>query len=447
MKLPRVMFAAGASGSGKTTIVCGILQALVNRNMKLASFKCGPDYIDPLFHKAVIETEAKNLDTFFTGDELTKYLFAKTASKVDFSIMEGVMGFYDGAGVTQLKASSYDLAKVTKTPVILIVNAKGMSLSVAAYIKGFLEYKEDSQIAGVLFNQMSPMVYETLKPVIEMELGIKVFGYVPKMEQEVLQSRHLGLVKPDELPQMKQWLMHLAKQMERSVDLDGILALGKTASELSITDPNVEKGWEKESVTIAVAKDEGFCFYYEDNLELLETLGARLLYFSPIHDKQLPKNADGMILGGGYPELYLESLSKNETMKQSIYEACENHLPYLAECGGFMYLHETMKNLEKQSYPMAGVIKGCAYPTEKLSRFGYIQLEPLQIKAHEFHYYDSTNNGTAQVAKKPFGKRQWNCMHETDVSLAGFPHLYYYSNPQVAKLFLTHCKQYKHRNE
>ena len=236
MKIPRVLLAAGASGSGKTLITCGLLQALVNRNLKTASFKCGPDYIDPMFHSRVIGTKSRNLDTFFTDENRTRYLLAKNAADCEIAVMEGVMGYYDGVGGTTSRASAYDLAKTTDTPVILIVNSRGMSVSLAAYVKGFLEYKKDSHICGVIFNQMSPMLYPRMKQLLEEELSVKVLGYVPKVEDCVIESRHLGLVLPEEIPELKNRLQKLAEVLEKTLDIDGILELAQTAPELQAPD-------------------------------------------------------------------------------------------------------------------------------------------------------------------------------------------------------------------
>ena len=458
MNIPRILLAAGASGSGKTLITCGLLQALVNRGMKVASFKCGPDYIDPMFHSRVIGTQSANLDTFFTSENVTRYLLEKNASGCDIAVMEGVMGYYDGVGGTTTKASAFDLAQVTDTPVILIVNSKGMSLSLAAYIKGFLEYKENSQISGVIFNQMSPMLYPRVKELVEMELGISVLGYVPRVEDCVIESRHLGLVLPEEIPELKERLGKLAQVLEDTLDMEGILKLASTAPQLPVKKDLLEEdeafGFQlPEPVRIGVAEDEAFCFFYKDNFRLLETMGAELVRFSPIHDEALPEHLDGLLLYGGYPELKGRELEENAAMRNAVKNALKQGMPCMAECGGFMYLHEEMEDMDGQMRRMAGVIPGNVFRTPRLSRFGYIFLESRRgkdygrIPAHEFHYFDSTNCGDAFKASKPVGKRSWNCIHEEEKMMAGFPHLYYYGNPRVPRDFLRNCLAYKKERE
>lgn len=449
-KVPRILLGAAASGSGKTLITCGLLQALKNRKLQVTSFKCGPDYIDPMFHSRVIGTKSRNLDSFFADEDTVRYLLEKNARDCEISVIEGVMGYYDGLAGISAKASAYDVAKITKTPAVLIVNAKGMSLSAAAFIKGFVEYQEDSQIRGVILNQVSSMMYPRLKQIIEEELSIKVYGYVPVVKDCVLESRHLGLVMPEEIVDLQQKLMELAEILEKSVDIDGLLELAEHAEELPVQESPVAYHTGRK-IRIALAKDETFCFFYQDNLELLEEMGAELVPFSPIHDKKLPEHIDGMLFHGGYPELYAKKLSENKEMLAAVCAAVQTGIPYMAECGGFMYLHQEMEDMEGHSWPMAGVIHGKSWRTPRLTRFGYITLEDGTcfgehvgaIRAHEFHYFDSDCCGEAYTAKKPLSSRSWKCIHSDGQGMSGFPHMYYYSNLRVPEQFLRACEERK----
>lgn len=463
MKIPRILLAAGASGSGKTLITCGLLQVLVNRGKKVASFKCGPDYIDPMFHSRVIGTKSRNLDTFFTSAERTRYLLGRNAADCDIAVMEGVMGYYDGVGGTTSKASAYDLAVTTDTPVVLIVNSRGMSVSLAAYVKGFLEYKENSHIRGVILNQMSPALYPRMKKLLEEELGIAVLGYVPRVEDCVIESRHLGLVLPEEIPELKDRLFRLSEILEKSLDIEGILTLASRAGELQVPESLAHQDEAfsyrvPKDIRIGVADDEAFCFFYEDNFRLLQEMGAELVHFSPLHDRSLPDKLDGLLLYGGYPELYGKALEENVSLRDALAAALRDGMPCMAECGGFMYLHQEMEGMDGKSYKMAGVIPGRAFRTPRLGRFGYITLtqnpESMEAKdwqgeipAHEFHYFDSTNCGDAFYASKPQSTRGWNCMHAAGRILAGFPHLYYYGNPQVPRRFLENCLEYRRERQ
>lgn len=453
MRAPRVMLAAPASGSGKTLITCGLLQALVNRKMKTSAFKCGPDYIDPMFHSKIMGIESKNLDTYFASDEIVRYLFGKTASHTDIAVLEGVMGYYDGIAGISTNGSAYHVANVVESPVILVVDTKGMSLSVTALIKGYLEFRPDSRIAGVILNRMSAALYSRVKEQIESELQIKVFGYVPKTEEYVIASRHLGLITPDEVEHLHETLNGLADMLETTLDVDGIIALAQSAPDITYEEPKLPK--LEEPVTIGVAKDEAFCFYYRDNLELLEKMGAKIQFFSPLHDREMPKDLDGLILYGGYPELHGQALSENVTMRSQMKAELEAGLPYLAECGGFMYLHEWLTDPEGQNWPMLGWIHGSVYKRKTFQRFGYIEVtgqkdqilgkKGCSCKAHEFHYYESTTNGDAFLAQKPMVDRNWLCIHGDEQGCAGFPHLYYYSNPEMIYHFLETCKKRKQR--
>ncbi|MCD7737019.1 MAG: cobyrinic acid a,c-diamide synthase [Lachnospiraceae bacterium] len=559
LHLPRIMLAAPSSGSGKTMITCGILEAFCRRGLNPASFKCGPDYIDPMFHARVIGTPSRNLDTFFTEPEVTRYLFAKTAKNAGISVLEGVMGIYDGLGGISAKASSYDLALVTKTPIVLVVNAHGMSLSVIPLIKGYLDYQKQCMetlfhrssgtagsahsenasrlgegfIRGVILNQMTKTTYLLLRDEIERQTGIRLYGYVPRLDDAAVESRHLGLVTPGEIADLKVRLGRLGEELEQCLDLDGLISLAQEAEDYEEETPPHECSAagcaphektlrvgvareetpphecsaagcapHKKTLRVGVARDEAFCFCYQDNLDLLKQLGAEIVPFSPLCDSKLPEHIGGLILYGGYPELYARQLSENQAMRAAIREKIENGIPYLAECGGFMYLHEQMEDMEGNVWPMCGCIHGSAYRTPKLGRFGYITLStqcleseasneldgsdgrvcpdglrrtvvdetdgkagldelqrtaadetdrPVQwktgflrpgetIRAHEFHYFDSTDPGHDYKAVKPTGKRTWDCIHASDHSVAGYPHLYYWSNPEFAARFLECVK-------
>lgn len=473
---PRMMLAAPKSGSGKTMMACGLLTAFLNRKISCRSFKCGPDYIDPMFHRYVLNIDGGNLDTFFLEKERVRAQFTAQAKGAGLSVIEGVMGYYDGVGGDSTWASSYEVACTVDAPVVLVLDCKGASLSLAALAKGFLEYRENSHIRGVILNRTSEPMAKRLKPAME-ELGLRVYGYLPECEEGRLDSRHLGLVLPGEQRDLKEQLDRLAGKLEETIDMDGLLRLGQSAAPLSIppqfgegagllleamkeamvlpkygedaASPSHHSAVEKE-VLIGLAQDEAFCFYYQENLKLLEEMGAKLIPFSPVHDKKLPDGIQGILFGGGYPELYSEKLSQNKSMIGDIRRVSARSLPILAECGGFMYLHEVLETRDGKIYPMAGIIPGKAFPTSHLSRFGYIEVFPSEdgpflkkgesIRGHEFHYWDSTNNGSRMEARKPGGKKHWNCVHAQGNLLAGFPHFYYPSNPVFAKRFLEACR-------
>ena len=453
--IPRILIGAGGSGCGKTTFTCGLLRALHQAGRRPVSFKCGPDYIDPMFHTEVLGIPSRNLDLFFTEENTVNYLLAKHSKMGDMVVMEGVMGYYDGLAGISSEASSFHLARATKTPALLLVDGRGKSLSLLAEIKGFLEFTEDSRISGVILNRISPMMYPELKAMIEDRLGVRVYGYIPKMDDCSLESRHLGLVTAKEIKDLQAIINRLAEQIKESVDLEAIIRLAEGAVPVACRKPELPAPCEKR-ISIGVARDNAFCFYYEDNLELLRELGADLVFFSPISDRALPEGISGLMLGGGYPELYLSQLAANETMRTCMKKAIEGGMPCMAECGGFMYLHDRLGGRDGSFYPMVGAIDGQSYPTKKLGRFGYITLTAnhdnllcragQQLKGHEFHYWDSTAAGDAFYAEKPLRSRSWECIHGRETLFAGYPHVYFYSNPQAAKNFLNACMGYESGN-
>lgn len=449
----RIMIAAPQSGSGKTLITCALLQALKEKNYYLESFKCGPDYIDPMFHKTVLGISSRNLDPFFTEDSITRMLLAKGQDSRDLAVIEGVMGLYDGLGGIREEASSYALAKATNTPILLTVNARGMGRSLLALLSGFLQYDTAHLIKGVILNQTPSSFASVLSKEIEETFHIPVVASFPVRDDVRIESRHLGLVMPYELEDIQSRLKIASQVLCENANIEQILEIAKSAPKLEYdVKRDIKQKLTEKTIRIGVARDEAFCFYYEDNLDLLKSLGAKLIFFSPLHDDTLPKDLDGILFGGGYPELYLKELEENESMRNSVKSAIENKMPSLAECGGFMYLHDTIFDSEKKPYKMAGVIHACCMKKERLVRFGYLTLNSktdsfLQkgetIRGHEFHYYDSEDNGECAIAKKPVGTRSWECVHAGSDHWWGFAHLSYYSNPKFAEKFAEACRSYK----
>lgn len=449
----RIMIAAPQSGSGKTLITCALLQALKEKNYYLESFKCGPDYIDPMFHKTVLGISSRNLDPFFTEDSITRMLLAKGQDSRDLAVIEGVMGLYDGLGGIREEASSYALAKATNTPIILTVNARGMGRSLLALLSGFLQYDTAHLIKGVILNQTPSSFASVLAKEIEETFHIPVVASFPVRDDVRIESRHLGLVMPYELEDIQSRLKIASQVLCENANIEQILEIAKSAPKLEYdVESDIKHKITEKTIRIGVARDEAFCFYYEDNLDLLKSLGAKLIFFSPIHDDTLPKDLDGILFGGGYPELYLKELEENESMRNSVKSAIENKMPSLAECGGFMYLHDTIFDSEKKPYKMAGVIHAGCMKKERLVRFGYLTLNSKTdsflkkgetIRGHEFHYYDSEDNGECAIAKKPVGTKSWECVHAGSDHWWGFAHLSYYSNPKFAEKFAEACRSYK----
>lgn len=433
---PRVMFAATRSGSGKTTVTCGVLAALKKQNIKVQAYKCGPDYIDPMFHRTVLGINTGNLDTFFAGADAIGRILARDTKDAELIVMEGVMGYYDGVGGTTTMASSYELSKVTKTPVVLIVDARGASVTLAAIIRGIMEYKKDSRIVGVILNRVSPMFYSRIKHVIETECGIPVLGYLPEDASFAVPSRHLGLLQPDEMQKQRDWVETVAEAARKTIDIDGILEIAAQAEMLQIQKATgeTEKSKFPAGYRIGVARDAAFSFYYRENLRMLEDMGATLVYFSPLTDAHVSE-VDALIFGGGYPELYAKQLYENQSMRASVWQALEAGMPCHAECGGFLYLGKSLADAEGNVYEMVGFLDGAGFRTERLQRFGYVELAPQEadafavntvLRGHEFHYWDSTDCGDACLAWKPLSKQKtYPCMVKKKGTFAGFPHLYY----------------------
>lgn len=453
---PRILVCAPRSGSGKTSFTCGLLRALQRRGMAPLACKCGPDYIDPMFHRAVIGVPSRNVDLFFMTEEMACDLLKRTSQKCDIAVIEGAMGYYDGIASSE-EASAWHVSRATATPAVLVVDAHGAARSLAAEVLGFVRMRIDSGIAGVVLNRVSASYYPQIKSAIEEETGIPVLGFVPKLPEAMFESRHLGLVTAEELPDLQAKVDALADAVEEHVDIDALLKLAGCGTEDDrreharlVIDQHDQM--DVSPPIIAVARDEAFCFYYEETFDLLERMGATIAEFSPLHDGALPEGACGLFLGGGYPELHAQALSENVAMRTAVAQAIRAGMPTIAECGGFLYLHETLSDADGDSWSMAGVISGEAHNSGKLGQFGYVALEAHgegllvepgdTLRAHEFHYWASSNAGEAFTARKPQSNRSWECCHELSSLHAGFPHLYLPASPKAAQRFVDACMAY-----
>lgn len=364
------------------------------------------------------------------------------------------MGYYDGIALSD-EASAWDVARTIDAPTVLVVDGRGRARSIAAEVNGFVRFKNPSNIVGVVINRTTEGMYERLKDVIERDCGVTVFGYLPKLDA-TLESRHLGLVTAAEVDDLRGKLNGIARHVERCVDVDGLLGLARSAPALRYG-PEAIPAPVLDAPTIAVARDDAFCFYYDDTLRLLERLGARLVYFSPLSDGRLPEGTGGLYLGGGYPELHAEKLSANKLLHGAIRAALGAGMPVIAECGGFMYLHERMEDDAGALWPMVGAIAGSSFKTGKLTRFGYVSLTARRdnllcaagesLPAHEFHYWDSNDPGGAFRAQKPQSTRGWDCAHADESRYAGYPHLCLHAVPEAAARFVRACAQWAKRGE
>ena len=442
------LLAAPRSGSGKTTMTCALLMALKRRGCAPCAFKSGPDYIDPMFHRAVLGVESRSLDLFFSAPETVRTLYAKGAAGHGAAVCEGAMGFYDGLGGVSDRASAWHLADTLDLPVLLVVEPKGQSLTLAAELNGLKNFRTPSHIAGILLNNCTARMYALLAPMLEKETGLPVLGFLPKLPEAVIGSRHLGLYTAAEVENLQQKLALLADAAEEHIDWPRLLALCEKEPPALPVQPETPPA----RVRIAVAQDEAFCFTYAETLEAFRDAGAEVVFFSPLRDTALPENIGGLYLPGGYPELHAKELSENTSLLREIKRKIKSGLPTAAECGGFLYLGQSLTDAEGQSWPMAGVLPGEAKNAGRLVRFGYAALsadsDSMLFRAgesfpiHEFHHWDSTANGTALAAKKPVGGAEWRCGFVNEHFYAGFPHLYWAGTP-LPQRFAAAAENYR----
>ncbi len=440
MENPAVIINGTHSGSGKTTISLGIMAALKERGLTVQPYKCGPDFIDPNLHKLVTQRSSRNLDLWMMGEKFCKHSFYNNNRDADISIIEGVMGMFDGE-----LGSGHALGKALDIPSILVIDTSSMAQSAAAIVKGF-EVISEGRVHGVIANRIgSTRHLELIRQSIEQHCDARFLGHLPRSLNFSIPSRHLGLHLAEDEPISRKNLGELAKIIETCVDIETLFAIAdKTPILCPLSSP---ENTNKPGPRIGIARDRAFCFYYQDNLELLKQAGAELVYFSPLTDTKLPENLAGLYLGGGYPELYGKVLSENTGMLGSIHAHIEAGLPTYAECGGFMYLTEGI--YDDEFYPLVSIFPTRARMRTKRASLGYRQIKlkeqtPMgmageQCRGHEFHYSTieephSSIRNVYSVDRGGEGYLYKNC-------LASYIHLHFGYNPQFAENFVSCCKE------
>ena len=392
-----IVIAGVRSGVGKTTIATGIMGALKRRGYQVQPFKAGPDYIDPSYHELACGIPSRNLDTWLIPHRTVLELFQRAAGRSHISVVEGVMGVFDGHSSLTEEGSTAELAKLLDAPVVLVADAGKVARSVAAEVLGYQQFDPALRIAGVILNGVGgPRHLEFCQPQIEETTGLPVLGYLPRREQLVQPERHLGLIPTVEGTVARQWYDFLIAQVEETIDLDRIVQLAGSCNPPSAQPEAYPEIAQPKKARIAIARDKAFSFYYQDSLDLLEAWGAELAPFSPLDDNGLPEEVGGLYLGGGFPEMFAQQLSQNQPMHTAILQAVSRGVPVYAECGGLMYLGRSLSDLDGGQFPMVGAIPAVSAMSDRRLTLGYREVEsrtdsPLmpsgnRVRAHEFHW-------------------------------------------------------------
>lgn len=449
---PRIVIAGTNSGVGKTTIVTGLLAYFHSKGYRVQPFKVGPDYIDPGFHGKAAGRNSYNLDTWMTPPERLVPTFTSLSEGADISIIEGVMGLYDG-GANGI-SSTADIAKKLKAPVILVLDCKSVGYSIAATALGFREYDKDVEIAGVILNRLGTDRHEAMVREVMEKIHMPVIGAFHRDDSLKTPERHLGLTPVTEI-ETQELIRHMGEAAGQWVDTEKLLAIAQGAAPLD-KEEEIES-LAKKHVRIGVARDEGFSFYYPASLEALERRGAELVDFSPLQDAEIPE-VDGLIFGGGFPEMFLHELENNTSMKDSIRQAAAQGMPIYAECGGLMYLCEKIQGFDGDSYDMVGLVPGICEMQKKLQRVGYVTGKALRksiiaeegdtLKGHEFHFSTLACGDDFPWAYTLQGTRQKTGHLEgyaKDNVLASYLHLSFDGNPKAADHFLDSCWEFRNK--
>ncbi len=459
---PTLVIAGTHSGVGKTSIALGLMAALERRGLRVQPFKVGPDYLDPLWHRVAAGRASYNLDSWMTSPEYIRQLFAKKTADADVAIVEGVMGLFDGASPTTLAGSTAEVAGVLDAPVLLVASAHGAGRSFAATVKGFSDFEAGCDVAGVVANYCGSKRHADILAEALAAAELRgLAGWLPRGALPELPSRHLGLSTPQTAADAAAVCDELASRIEEGLDVEGVLGLARARTPHSSADDVVQKrcvvGDSSGDATLAVAKDDAFFFYYADNLELLESSGIRIVEFSPLRDKQLPEDAGGLYLGGGYPEQFAERLSRNEPMAQAIRDFADSGKPVYAECGGLMYLSQALLDLDGNSWPMVGVLPFSTQMLSRRKRLGYVQTTQTKqtilgpagttLRGHEFHYSEIIDADHSDEWLQPFeatgarGGSKRAAGFARDNILASYIHQHFHSNPEAAGWFASEVRR------
>ncbi|MEM7113951.1 MAG: cobyrinate a,c-diamide synthase [Chloroflexota bacterium] len=472
MSTPRLILAAPESGSGKTMITAGLCHVLRQRGLTVQAFKAGPDYIDPSYHLLASGRPCRNLDVWMLPKTAVHDSFSRNSKDADIAVIEGVMGLFDGFGVEDDTGSTADIAGLLNAPVILILPVRGMARSAAAMVHGYNSFSPSLKLAGVILNKVgSPRHAEMCKVAIEKETAVPVLGYLPRNDEFALPERHLGLIPTNEAGDWTAVIEKIGQQLAETVAIDQLLAIaGYTGAKRppAVSPPSNQP--QESMVRIGVAEDEAFSFTYPENVELLAEAGAEIVPFSPIRDAALPEKLDGLILSGGFPELYAEALSNNRAMHQAIQTAVLHNLPIYAECGGLMYLTQSICDQQQKEWPMVGVLPGHSAMTKRVT-LGYRLVEAVtngpvllageQVRGHEFHYSswtvgEETDISTGSVAVSPAyllrnPRQPDQIMRQAGIQLgsiwASYIHLHFLAKPGMADRFVSWCREQAHEQK
>jgi cobyrinic acid a,c-diamide synthase len=457
LDVPRLVIAAPSSGSGKSTVATGLMAALA-RDHVVQGFKVGPDYIDPMYHTQATGRPSRNLDTWMVPRAQVRAAFVRAASDADVAVVEGVMGLFDGHGATTESGSTAEVAKLLDAPVILVLDVGKMARSAGAMALGYRDFDPALNVAGVICNQVGSERHARWVTEAVEGVGLPVLGCLPKSPELVIPERHLGLhTAVERAVEVEAFLEHASALVTRHVDLARVWAIASDVGPLAGEEaPSPPAAAPDAPVRLAVARDEAFCFYYEDNLDLLRAAGAEIVAFSPLSDERLPPDVAGLYLGGGYPELYAARLARNAPLLAAIRAAHEAGMPIYAECGGLMTLTESITDLEGRMHPMVGVVPGRSRMRERL-RMGYRQVTARRdtlllrrgerTRGHEFHYSDWVERPAELPYAYEIAPRRGEETRREGFAvgnlLASYVHLHFGASSALAPNFVRACVRWR----